>query len=159
MRNSTLLFLIKKEGNTISEICLPMKKRGFGVGRYNGVGGKVNPMEPIEAAARREAFEEIGVDVGDMTKVAELTFTFPHHEDWNQVVHAYVSPDWKGEITESEEMKPHWFAVADIPYKEMWPDDIFWLPKVLTGELVKARFTFGEGDVIKAQEVNVIPSF
>jgi hypothetical protein len=41
MRNSTLLFLVKKNGEEITDICLAMKKRGFGSGRYNGVGGKV----------------------------------------------------------------------------------------------------------------------
>ena len=45
MRDSTLLFLVKKEGDKISNICLPMKKRGFGAGRYNGVGGKVEAGE------------------------------------------------------------------------------------------------------------------
>jgi hypothetical protein len=48
MRNATLLFLIKKSGDQISEICLAMKKRGFGVGRWNGAGGKVSQGETIE---------------------------------------------------------------------------------------------------------------
>ena len=36
-----------------SRILLGMKKRGFGVGRWNGFGGKVDPGESIEAAAKR----------------------------------------------------------------------------------------------------------
>jgi 8-oxo-dGTP pyrophosphatase MutT (NUDIX family) len=36
-----------------------MKKRGFGEGRWNGVGGKVEPGESIEAALIREAKEEV----------------------------------------------------------------------------------------------------
>ena len=34
-------------------ILLGMKKRGFGAGRWNGFGGKVDPGESIEAAAKR----------------------------------------------------------------------------------------------------------
>jgi 8-oxo-dGTP diphosphatase len=156
MRDTTLLFLVKKEGNTITDICLAMKKRGFGAGRYNGTGGKVESGESIEDAAKREAQEEIGIVVSDMSKCAELTFTFPHKEDWNQLVHVYVADSWQGGVVESEEMKPEWFAVADIPYTTMWPDDMFWLPKVLAGDFVKASFSFGEGDIIIDQVVTVI---
>ena len=34
-------------------ILLGMKKRGFGAGRWNGFGGKVDPGESIEGAAKR----------------------------------------------------------------------------------------------------------
>lgn len=34
-------------------VLLGMKKRGFGVGRWNGFGGKVQAGETIEDAARR----------------------------------------------------------------------------------------------------------
>lgn len=156
MRNTTLLFLVKRNDDVVTDICLAMKKRGFGVGRYNGVGGKVEEGESIEDAVKREAKEEIGVTVRDMNKSAELTFTFPHKPDWNQLVHVYVTDVWQGNIVETEEMNPVWFTVSDIPYTSMWPDDIFWLPNVLDGNYIKARFSFGEGDVIIDQEVEII---
>ena len=158
MRNSTLLFLIKgSEGK--AEICLAMKKRSFGAGRWNGVGGKVAAGETIEDAARREAFEEIGITARELSKVAELSFSFPHNPAWDQLVHVFLAREWDGESIESEEMAPKWFPVSEIPYKEMWPDDIYWLPKVLERELIRARFVFGEGDVIKEKEVSVVRSF
>lgn len=36
-----------------TKVLLGMKKRGFGVGRWNGFGGKVEPNETIEEAAKR----------------------------------------------------------------------------------------------------------
>jgi 8-oxo-dGTP pyrophosphatase MutT (NUDIX family) len=38
-----------------------MKKRGFGNGKYNGFGGKVENGETIQQAAIRETIEESGL--------------------------------------------------------------------------------------------------
>ena len=156
LRNSTLLFLIKKSGHEITDVCLAMKKRGFGVGRWNGVGGKVAGRESIIDAVLRETQEEIGVSVQMPHKVAELTFTFDGKPDWDQLVHVYIATEWTGDPTESEEMKPEWYVIKDIPYTKMWPDDIFWLPKILKGELIKAAFTFGDGDTILKKKVTEV---
>ncbi len=156
MRKSTLLFLIKKDGDTITDICLAMKKRGFGVGRYNGAGGKVAEGETVEDATKREVQEEIGVTILTMSPCAVLEFMFPHKEEWNQEVHVFLSDTWKGEPVESEEMNPSWFSVDTIPYAKMWPDDSYWLPKVLDGKMVRGRFTFGEGDVILDSKVEIV---
>ena len=47
LRDATLVFLIKRSQGKILEICLAMKKRGFGMNRWNGVGGKVEKDENI----------------------------------------------------------------------------------------------------------------
>ena len=44
----TLLFVIESD-----RVLLGMKKRGFGAGRWNGFGGKVDRDETIEEAAKR----------------------------------------------------------------------------------------------------------
>ena len=46
----TLLFVLEP-----SRVLLGMKKRGFGVGRWNGFGGKVQQNETIEDGAKRLA--------------------------------------------------------------------------------------------------------
>ena len=40
-----------------------MKKRGFGVGKWNGFGGKVEAGETVVEAAAREVTEECGYSV------------------------------------------------------------------------------------------------
>ena len=159
MRNSTLLFLVKKESDTVTDICLAMKKRGFGKDRYNGYGGKVEEGETIVDAVKRELVEESGVITEELEKYREIEFTFPHRPDFNQHVHVYLSTSWIGEPEETEEMSPLWYAVENIPYDQMWPDDIFWLPKVIEeNKKIRAKFSFGEGDVIQEQEVVVVDS-
>lgn len=156
MKNTTLLFLIKKNGEKVSEICLAMKKRGFGVNRYNGVGGKLQGEEAIEQAVIRETKEEIDVTVKEMHKVAVLDFSFANKPEWNQQVHTFFCTAWDGVPTESEEMKPEWFPVDAIPYDRMWPDDTFWLPRVLKGEYIQGKFTFGDGDAILDQHIEAV---
>ena len=162
VRNSTLVFLIKKSSTgKMTDICLAMKKRGFGKGRWNGVGGKQSEGEAIEDTAHREAHEEIGVNLTDLNKVAELEFRFPLNPEWDQCVHAYTAHTWSGEPIESEEMKPAWFSVEKIPFDTMWPDDIFWLPRIIESPhaRIKARFVFGEKDSIQKQEIVEVSSW
>ena len=158
LRNATLVFLIKKSlKGEIKDICLAMKKRGFGMNRWNGVGGKVDDQnETIEDAAKRETKEEVGVIVKELNKVAELSFYFPHNPVWDQIVHVYFSENWDGEPRESEEMNPKWFSKDELPFQDMWSGDIFWLPEVVKGNLLKAMFKFGEKDVVLDKKVNIV---
>ncbi len=157
LRNVTLVFLIKKSQGRITDICLAMKKRGFGINKWNGVGGKVNlNTESIEEAAQRETKEEIGVLIKELNKVAEIHFYYLNNPDWNQVGHIYFVENWTREPEESEEMSPKWFSVNELPFKDMWPDDIFWLPEVIKGNLLKAVFTFGDNNIVLDKEIKFV---
>jgi 8-oxo-dGTP pyrophosphatase MutT (NUDIX family) len=141
LRQATITLLLKD-----NKVLLAMKKRGFGVGKWNGAGGKANPGEDIKAAAVREAEEEIRVTPLNLKKVGVLNFYFPHRPDWSQQVHVFTAANWKGRPTETEEMQPRWFSIKNVPYKEMWEDDEVWMPKVFSGMSVRAGFMFGEDE-------------
>lgn len=132
-------------------ILLGMKKRGFGAGRWNGFGGKVAAGETIENAARRELEEEAGIRVENLSKVGIIEYEFKENPEILQV-HFFKSDDFLGEIKESEEMRPQWFHVNEIPFKEMWPDDIHWIPLFLSGKKFKGKFLLGESDEILEQD-------
>ncbi len=53
-----------------------MKKRGFGVGRWNGFGGKVNDGEQIIDAAIRETQEEVGITPNELQEIGIVDFEF-----------------------------------------------------------------------------------
>ena len=153
MRDATLCLLVKD-----NEILLAMKKRGFGQGKWNGVGGKVDPKKDksIVEATIRETKEEIGVLTEDLTKVALLRFRFPYKVEWDQDVHVFLTNKWSGQPKESEEMNPKWFLIKDIPYQKMWDDDKIWLPHILTGKKLEADFIFKEGEIIKEHKINIV---
>lgn len=149
----TLLFL-----HSGDEILLALKKRGFGEGKWNGVGGKIEAGETLEAAMIRETVEEIGVTPTKWHAVGELDFVQDANtgDPWHMFVYAYICDDWEGEPSESEEMMPKWFHVEDIPYADMWDDDQFWLPYVLDDKKVVGEFTFDLNDKLLTHDVNVV---
>jgi len=142
----TLLLLMREHPAT--EVLLGFKKVGFGAGKYTGFGGKVESGEPVAAAAIRELEEETGVRVleKDLQRVGHLTFLFPSRPSWSQVVHVFLATTWNGDPVESDEMTPAWFATDEIPYGQMWQDAAFWLPRILAGGRIRARFTFRENN-------------
>ncbi|MCK5107123.1 MAG: 8-oxo-dGTP diphosphatase [Nanoarchaeota archaeon] len=154
MRPVTLVYCIR--GNSV---LFGMKKRGFGSGKLNGYGGKVDSGEKIIDSAVRELFEEARIlcRKKDLKKVAEIDFYFndiPKEKGWNQTVHVYILRKWLGEVEETEEMTPEWHKISKIPLDKMWIDDEYWLPLILKGKKIKASFVFDqEGESIKKYQI------
>ncbi|XP_078043674.1 oxidized purine nucleoside triphosphate hydrolase [Augochlora pura] len=139
----TLVFVRKT-----TEILLGWKKRGFGINKWCGFGGKVESGETILQAAVRELEEECSLIAHDLKKVGIVTFETEGDETLSEV-HIYESFKYHGEVTESEEMRPKWYNIKDIPFKQMWPDDEYWFPYLLRGELFKGYFFYRGEDIIK----------
>ena len=133
-------------------VLLGIKKRGFGSGKWNGFGGKLENGESIEDASRREMREESGVDVVDLQKAGVIQFEFQDNPEILEV-HIFRSTDIVGDPVESEEMKPQWFPVDEIPFDAMWPDDKYWLPLLLEGKMFRGRFEFDEENKITHHEL------
>lgn len=153
MKVCTLLFLLRD-----NEILLAQKKRGFGAGYWNGVGGKIESSETLEQATIRECQEEIHVTPKNVEKVAVHNFIFPDGIEGIEV-HTFITKHWEGEPTETEEMAPQWFTIANIPYTDMWDDDIVWLPLVLQGKKLKTNFTFNTENRMTKATVQIVASF
>ncbi|XP_056870957.1 oxidized purine nucleoside triphosphate hydrolase isoform X2 [Takifugu flavidus] len=137
------------------KVLLGMKKRGFGAGRWNGFGGKVQSGESIEDAARRELLEESGLTVDTLEKVGNIKFEFVGDTELLDV-HIFRADSYNGEPTESEEMKPQWFECHQIPFSQMWPDDILWFPLMLQKKKFLGYFKFQGHDVILSQTLEEV---
>ena len=46
-------------------------------------------------------------------------------------------------------MIPQWFNISDIPFKDMWPDDIFWFPHMLDGLMFRGFFLLDGHDILE----------
>lgn len=140
------------------EILLAMKKRGFGEGFWNGAGGKPDPGETVEQAMIRECQEEIAITPTEYDKVAIHTFEMDENQKFytNIEAHVFLVTKWDGGPTESEEMAPKWFKKTEIPYEQMWQDDVLWLPLVLRGKKLETSFVFDEHDNMKKATLTIV---
>ena len=101
LKKRTLCFLTKKH-----EVLLGKKKKGFGEGKWLGIGRKVEVDEDIEEAVVREVLEEVSVIPMHFQKSAVLNFYFPYEKNpdrWNQQMIVSITSHWSGHIKESYE--------------------------------------------------------
>lgn len=137
----TLLFLSSND-----DVLLIRKKRGHGAGKINGPGGKLDAGESPAQCAVRETFEETGVEALDPQLAAIMRFVDLESDDW--LGYVFVAPRYRGDLRETAEAIPAWFARGDIPFEEMWDDDRYWLPRILAGEVLKGDFLFRAGTLL-----------
>ncbi len=145
MKQSTLCFCITGEN-----VLLAMKKRGFGSGKWNGYGGKVQENEDPKMAAIRELEEESGLiaDRKDLQQVALVRFYFERSPIFECYV--YLTHTWQNEPVETEEMRPTWYPLTSLPFTEMWAADAQWIPLILNGEKIEAEVNFNhDGSVVR----------
>ena len=130
-------------------------KQGFGMGKWNGFGGKVESGERIEDAAKREVFEEVGIRVDGLEKMGEIEFEHPG-DPQKLEVHVFKASRFVGDPIESDEMKPQWFHINEIPFDQMWPDDKYWLPLFLEGKKFKAKFVLEGQDKVLDYKLDLV---
>ncbi|KAG4301253.1 hypothetical protein PCK1_002563, partial [Pneumocystis canis] len=135
-----------------THVLLGLKKRGFGVGKWNGFGGKVKQNESINACAARELKEECGIEDAVLKKMAILFLMWEestsvieihvykatqfHDEPKEYIIDIHYAPNFHGR---SEEMIPQWFSVDPsaenyIPYDQMWEEARIWYHEFQQGK-------------------------
>lgn len=123
------------------KVLLGLKKRGFGLGKFNGFGGKMEPNETMRACSARELAEESGIEVSPelLQRRGVLDFnmlsggmTLANGKIASRIeVHIYSCKlsETRGDLCETDEMKPTWFDIDAVPLEKMWADDEYWLRK------------------------------
>ncbi|SIQ65417.1 8-oxo-dGTP diphosphatase [Alkalispirochaeta americana] len=140
--DTAVLCFLRKPG----WLLLIRKKRGLGAGKINGPGGKTEPGETPRDTAIRETREEVGLIPSEPRHQGALRFAFA--DGYRLEVHIFTATSWEGSLCETDEALPFWCPQEEIPYTEMWEDDILWLPAVLEGKSVEGEM-FLRGDSLE----------
>lgn len=78
-----------------------------------------------------------------------LHFFYKANPSRDQDVHIYTGI-YDGNFEETEEMKPQWRDIKDIPYATMREDDAIWLPKLINKQIpFDMTFIFNEAGKIE----------
>lgn len=140
---ATLLFVFNQD-----EVLLIHKKTGLGKGKINAPGGKIEEGESPEECAIRETFEEVCIMPSDINKGGELFFQFV--DGLTIHGHVFYTDTYSGIPKETDEAKPFWCPIDEIPYENMWEDDITWLPSLLSKDYFKGYYIFDDEKMIEA---------
>lgn len=153
-KNKVLTLTFLRKG---SQVLLGMKNRGFGQGKWNAFGGKIEAGETVREAAARECVEECGITVekDKLEHTAVMLQRLPEFEELLEI-HVFQTREFKGEFVESEEMTPKWFEESGIPYADMWCDDILWYPHMFQKQKFRAFVSFADHSTMVEKHIQLL---
>ncbi|WP_232548939.1 NUDIX hydrolase [Propioniciclava soli] len=100
-------------------------------GKFNGLGGKVEPDEDVVAGLRRELREEAGLEVTSWVLRGTVSFPGLGAGEESELAMVFVVDGFAGEPPPSNEEGPlHWVPRDRLGELPMWEGDLFWLPHV-----------------------------
>lgn len=101
------------------------------LGKYNGLGGKLERDEDIVSGMRREIREEAGIECGEMQLAGTVSWPGfgPNGEDWFGFLFRIF--DWIGTARlANEEGTLEWVEIERVKDLPLWDGDRFFLSKV-----------------------------
>lgn len=145
MKLATLCY-IRRDGKTLM-IHRNKKQKDMHQGKWNGLGGKLEPGETPEDCARREILEESGLWVKDLCLKGILTFPkFSQNEDWYAFV--FVVREFEGELNESPEGELQWISDADLLDLELWDGDRIFIPWLDRPGFFSGKFIYRDRNLV-----------
>jgi len=150
MKLATLCY-VRRDGQTLM-IHRVKKANDMHQGKWNGLGGKLNPGESPEECAVREIYEESGLRVRDPQLKGFLTFpAFAKDEDW--YVFVYVVKDFEGKLIDSPEGDLRWVDDTELPSLNLWEGDPIFLPWLEKPGVFSGKFIYKDGRLISHEIV------
>lgn len=149
MKLATLVYL-KRDGKTLM-IHRIKKQADIHQGKWNGLGGKLEPGESPEACAVREVREESGLEIRSLRYGGLLVFAGFKGEDW--YVWVYTTDAFDGELIDSDEGRLQWIPDAELRALPLWPSDLLFLDWLEAGKVFSARFAYSSQDEMLGHEV------
>lgn len=106
------------------------------LGKYNGLGGKMEPGEHIIAAMKRELREEANIEATELT--LRGTISWPGFNGRDVFGFVFLISSFSGEIPASnEEGELAWHDIGTIMDLPMWEGDRHFLPLVFDPEIAQ----------------------
>lgn len=145
MKFATLCY-IKRSGKTLM-VHRVKKENDMHQGKWNGLGGKLEPGESPEECAIREIAEEAGLTVNKPDLKGILTFPkFKNDEDW--YVFLFVIRNFKGKLIDSPEGNLKWIQDDELLNLNLWEGDKIFLKWLDKKGFFSGKFNYRNGKLM-----------
>jgi 8-oxo-dGTP diphosphatase len=131
----TLGYVMSPDGTKVLLIHRNARQDDAHLGKYNGLGGKMNPDEDVVSCMRREIREEAGIECTELTLRGTISWPGfgPKGEDWLGFI--FRIDRFEGTPYERNvEGTLSWVPVKDIMSLPMWEGDRHFLPLVFDAD-------------------------
>lgn len=132
---ATLGYVMSPDRKRVLMIHRTTRPGDLHAGKYNGLGGKLDPGEDVVSGMRREIREEAGIECDEL--VLRGTINWPGFgkdgEDWFGFI--FRVDRFHGEpLTANPEGTLSWIALERLPELPLWDGDRHFLPLVFGDE-------------------------
>ena len=128
---ATLGYVFSPDGRRVLMIHRNARPGDAHFGKYNGLGGKLEPGEDVVAGLRREVREEAGIECAELQLAG--TISWPgfgkHGEDWFGFIFR-VARFTGTPLSANPEGTLEWVEVDRVATLPLWDGDRFFLPLV-----------------------------
>lgn len=128
---ATLGYVISRDRQRVLMIHRNTRKDDYHLGKYNGLGGKLNPDEDVAACMRREIREEAGIECTDMQLRGVISWPGfgKYGEDWLGFI--FLIKRYEGEpYDDNREGTLEWIERRCLMELPMWEGAQDFLPLV-----------------------------
>ena len=127
----TLGYIVNEAQTEVLLVHRNARKSDQHLGKYNGLGGKLEANEDPATGMVREIKEEAGINVVDMNLKGVINWTGfgPKGEDWMGFI--FFIKSFEGiPLNKNEEGDLSWHKIDEIDNLPMWEGDRYFLPLV-----------------------------
>ena len=149
MKLATLCYL--KQNNQTLMIHRVKKENDIHIGKWNGLGGKLEQGESPEQCIIREVKEESGLQIYSPKYHGLLIFADFKFDDW--YVWVFTAENFSGELLkDSTEGNLYWINDLEVEKLNLWPSDRIFFPWLKGDKIFSARFQYA-GEALLGHEV------
>ncbi len=128
---ATLGYVLSQDKKSVLLVNRSKRKQDIHYGKFNGLGGKLEPGEDVVSGMVREIREESDIESVDI--VLRGTINWPGFgndgEDWFGFIFRIDS--WTGTpLTENDEGYLQWISLEQLDGTNMWESDRAWLSMI-----------------------------
>ena len=123
------------------------KEQDFHEGKWNGLGGKLDPGETPEECAIREVKEESGLDLKALKLRGIITFPlFDQVDDW--YVYLFTGTEFSGDLIDSPEGDLEWIDNDKLLDLNLWEGDYIFLQWIEQERFFSGKFVYEEKQLV-----------